>query len=334
MLNSAKDIQVDAVVMWVDSDDPKFQEQYEEYNPQSVKNKAQGEGKGRHRSNGELKYCLRGIYKNLPWVRNIYIVTNGQRPGFIRDNAWGDKVHLVTHSEILPEEVLPTFNSFAIESALHNIPGLSENFLRFSDDFFVISPVEKETVFGSMGYGRQYLGAYIPKCNEEGYNVLKKPYLNLLVHNREILEGKLRISCDKNYLHVPQLRAKSVCEKFCEVFSEEVDFTRRSRLRALNNVSLLFSYPHYVLDNFYRLFYKDGVFQHPDVKYKHWGECRQVLAGDKNSDWKKRFEKAFDEQVLFLNVNDNFGENPEPEDVEWLELNMEDKMSYKAPWEA
>lgn len=36
---------------------------------------------------------------------------------------------------------LPTFNSFAIESQLHNIPSLSSSFVSLNDDFFVLRPM-------------------------------------------------------------------------------------------------------------------------------------------------------------------------------------------------
>ena len=36
---------------------------------------------------------------------------------------------------------LPTFNSFAIESQLHNIPSLSSNFVSMNDDFFLLRPM-------------------------------------------------------------------------------------------------------------------------------------------------------------------------------------------------
>jgi hypothetical protein len=49
---------------------------------------------------------------------------------------------------VFPEpEVLPTFNSCAIETCLHRIPGLSRRFIYFNDDVFLGRPVRKGDFF-------------------------------------------------------------------------------------------------------------------------------------------------------------------------------------------
>lgn len=326
-------VPVDAVVMWVDSSDPYFQESYNKFSPQGKEMGKHGEGKGRHRDNGELRYCLRGINENLPWVRNIFLVTNGQKPGFIKEEAWGDKIHLVKHSDILPDNVLPTFNTFAIESALQNIEGLSDVFIRFSDDFLVIKRLEQEAVLGKQGFGNIFLGPHVPLPEDEGFDLHKKAYLNLLAHNRQILESRLEIKCDKNFLHAPQVRHRSICKEMYSCFKEYIDFTRCSKFRSPKNFSLLYSYPFFLLSKEFHSFYNDGEFYHDDVKYKHWSVCRQVLAGQKNVDWKEKLKKAFDGEVCYLNVNDNFGNEPDVADVNWLKGFLEKEMHYKASWE-
>ena len=58
-----------------------------------------------------------------PWIRKIWIVTNGQHPTWLdQDNI---HIEVVPHHKIFPnKDDLPTFNSRAIESHLHQIPGL------------------------------------------------------------------------------------------------------------------------------------------------------------------------------------------------------------------
>ena len=61
-----------------------------------------------------------------PWIRKIFIVTNGQIPEWI--NLANQRVSVIKHSEIFTEQSdLPTFSSRAIESHLHRIPGLRKN---------------------------------------------------------------------------------------------------------------------------------------------------------------------------------------------------------------
>ena len=42
---------------------------------------------------------------------------------------------------------LPTFSSPAIESNIHRIPGLSENFVYLNDDILLLQPVSKEMFY-------------------------------------------------------------------------------------------------------------------------------------------------------------------------------------------
>ena len=77
----------------------------------------------RFRDMDTLKYALRALESHTAWVRNVFIVTNGQVPSWL--NSSNSRVHIVTHGEIFPNQSdLPTFNSHAIEQHLHNIPGM------------------------------------------------------------------------------------------------------------------------------------------------------------------------------------------------------------------
>ena len=58
---------------------------------------------------------------------------------------------VVPHAEIMPADALPTFNSHAIETSLHHIPGLAEHWLYFNDDFFLGRPLRPEALFSPAG---------------------------------------------------------------------------------------------------------------------------------------------------------------------------------------
>jgi len=62
----------------------------------------------RFKDNGELQYSLRSIEKFAPWVRNVYIVTNGQVPNWL--NLQHPRLFVITHEQIfLNKSHLPTF---------------------------------------------------------------------------------------------------------------------------------------------------------------------------------------------------------------------------------
>jgi hypothetical protein len=53
----------------------------------------------------------------------------------------------VDHTSIIENKYLPTFNSSAIESYLHNIPNLSEIFLYNNDDYMHFDYVGRNDIY-------------------------------------------------------------------------------------------------------------------------------------------------------------------------------------------
>ena len=126
---------IDFVVTWLGSADPQWQEQYAYY-----KTGAKGDkGKARYREMNIFNYWFRAVEKYAPWVNKLYLITNGKSPDWInKDNP---KLVLVKHEDYMPKEILPTFNSCAIELHMHRIKGLSEHFVYFNDDMMLNGPI-------------------------------------------------------------------------------------------------------------------------------------------------------------------------------------------------
>jgi hypothetical protein len=62
-----------------------------------------------------------------------------------------DRLTVVRHDRILASAYLPTFNSHVIESALHNIDGLSEHYIYFNDDVLLTRPSAPQDFFADNG---------------------------------------------------------------------------------------------------------------------------------------------------------------------------------------
>ena len=75
----------------------------------------------RYRDSNELKYSLRSLIRNAPWIRHIYIVTDNQVPSWL--NLDSGKLSLISHEDIFENKShLPVFSSPAIEAHIHRIP--------------------------------------------------------------------------------------------------------------------------------------------------------------------------------------------------------------------
>ncbi|MDD3919481.1 MAG: stealth family protein [Candidatus Pacebacteria bacterium] len=138
-------MEIDFVVTWVDMNDPKWKADFSKYSKKGIDNTTNEFSEARFRDHGFLKYWFRGIEKFAPWVRKIHFVTSGQKPEWL--NVDHPKLSLVNHSDYIPEKFLPVFNSCLIEIYMHKIPDLTEHFVYFNDDFFIINNLSKERFF-------------------------------------------------------------------------------------------------------------------------------------------------------------------------------------------
>lgn len=134
---------IDFVLLWVDGSDSVWCKSFLEYVPESKRNDDVGEI--RYRDWGLLPYWFRGVEQFAPWVNKIHFITCGHYPDWLDLNH--PKLNFVKHSDYMPSECLPTFNSNPIELNLHRIESLSEHFVLFNDDFFIIDKVQPKRFF-------------------------------------------------------------------------------------------------------------------------------------------------------------------------------------------
>ena len=104
----------------------------------------------RYNDMGLLPFLVSGIKKNMPWIRKIHIVVSNKEQ-IPNDIANDEHVHIVVHSDIIPAQYLPTFNSQTIEMFLPMIDGLSEHFIYGNDDMFPIGPLSPLDFFNEDG---------------------------------------------------------------------------------------------------------------------------------------------------------------------------------------
>jgi len=115
--------------------------------------------------NQELRYSLRSIESFAPWVRHVYIITNGQVPNWL--DLSNPKVSIVTHEEIFVNKShLPTFSSPSIETHIHRIPGLSKKFIYLNDDVMFGRDIYPDDFVTQHGGQKVFLSWPVPNCND------------------------------------------------------------------------------------------------------------------------------------------------------------------------
>ena len=153
---------IDVVYTWVNHADPGWQALYRSASAQRAEaagevTSVDAENIARFHNKDELRYSLRSVAQNLPWVRRIHVFTNCARPDWLKDDP---RLVWVRHEDVIAPEHLPTFNSHVIESYLHRIPDLAEHFVYLNDDFFVMRPLSKAHFFDANGTSRIQLEPY------------------------------------------------------------------------------------------------------------------------------------------------------------------------------
>ncbi|MEV4710233.1 stealth conserved region 3 domain-containing protein [Micromonospora sp. NPDC049374] len=242
-LVSDVDFPIDVVYTWVDGADPAWLASKNSTLAASGRTLIDAaESIARFRDRSELRYSLRSIDMYAPWVRNIYLVTAGQTPTWLDTDH--PQVTVVDHREVFGSRgALPTFNSHAIESQLHQIDGLSEHFLYFNDDVFLGRSVQPTTFFKSNGLAHFFLSPTpIPMVDisaEDDFN------FSAAKNNRRLIQEAFGRTLTHGLLHVPHPMRRSVAYDLDAAFAEEVNQTAANRLRDLTDVSIASSLHHY-----------------------------------------------------------------------------------------
>ena len=238
MNNNQNSIDIDLVYLWVDGNDPDWIARHNAFTGNTQATTAV-DCKGRYFNNNELMYSLRSVDMYAPWIRRIFIVTDRQVPQWL--DTSNPKIRIVDHSEILPDEAIPTFNSVVIEHNLHRIPGLSEHFLYANDDTFINRPVSPADFFAPDGQP-------LIRLNQRPFRklyllyrktVMKKPLTNynLTIHRAaSLVESKLGKYIGGKPHHNIDAYCKSEYSHIAEVFSDEIKPTLANHIRSDNDI--------------------------------------------------------------------------------------------------
>lgn len=175
---------IDFVIPWVDGSDPAWQREKSKWESKEPKSQLSEwtSGAVRYQDWGLLRYWFRGVEKFTPWVNKVYFITWGHLPEWL-DSSCG-KLKIVKHEDFIPEEYLPTFNSRVIELNLHRIDALSERFVYFNDDLFLLRSLDRELFFKG-GLPRDFAGLRAARLHSRKTSA---PPMNAMVINDHFMQ--------------------------------------------------------------------------------------------------------------------------------------------------
>lgn len=228
---------VDVVYTWVDGDDPEWLRRKAAVLGQLATGEHNADSLAANRfiSRDELKYSLRSIEMFASWVNHVWVITDGQTPAWLRTDHPG--LTVVDHRKIFADPAaLPVFNSHAIESQLHHIPGLAEHYLYLNDDMFLGRPVRPENFFHGNGISKYFPSPAV-------LDVTPRSVRDLAVasagkRNRELIERDFGRVITNKLRHTPQPQTRRVLDEMEERYPELFDSVMRSRFRHPDDFSI------------------------------------------------------------------------------------------------
>ena len=222
---------MDAVITYVDGNDPVWKQDYEKTTNVPVMEK-------RFRDWGTLKYLLRGIEAKMPFIRNVYLVVS--HPSQVPEWVDQEQLKIVLHKDIIPAEFLPTFNCNPIEMHLHRIPGMDEDYIYFNDDMFPVGDCRPTDFFRD---GRPVIGYYT--------HLFASGMYKKICRNSDRLARKalgMKPSCFfTRPQHICSPMLKSQCEELYAKVEDEIRKTSATRTRTEENLNqyLFLDYMNY-----------------------------------------------------------------------------------------
>jgi len=310
------DLKIDLVYLWCDGNEPAFRKRREKYQKECGKTLSKENGNCRYVQIDELKYSLRSVEKFVPWINRIYIVCDRQIPVWLNVNH--PKIFVIDHSEIIPKEYSPLFNSTAIECFIGKIKGLSEHFLLANDDTFFGRSLKPSFFFDDSGRAKVRVVKAEP-CDDM--------YGGFLKNAVEKIQRKFGVS----FLHIMphhniDAYLKSDYNEAFDAFNDDVQRTATHRFREADDL-------HRFVVSLYMLYKASAVLK--DTSYvlggrffRHFGLAKRDSLTLDNY---KNLNKIRSCRPGLFCINDT--ENSQPEDRKKVQCFLEEMFPYKSEFE-
>lgn len=236
-------MEIDAIIPWVDGSDPALAAKLHKYARRTALKQEDVAAPTRYANLGEIFWCVASLNKFAPWFHKIYIITDNQDPGiepFLKEHfpEGHIPVEIIDHKVIFRgyEQFLPVFNSLSIEIMKHRIPGLSERFVAFNDDFMLVSPVSPTDFFTEDGkvvcYADRYFLPWVrfTRAIKRRKNDGEKPvtFKGTMMNSADLLGEKWLML---HFRHTPRAALLSSSEKMFAAHPEAITETAKYRFR-------------------------------------------------------------------------------------------------------
>eukprot|EP01065_Artemidia_motanka_P041915 TRINITY_DN5516_c0_g1_i1.p1 TRINITY_DN5516_c0_g1~~TRINITY_DN5516_c0_g1_i1.p1 ORF type:complete len:893 (+),score=272.87 TRINITY_DN5516_c0_g1_i1:62-2740(+) len=187
---------------------------------------------------GQLRFGLRSVHENMPWVRHIWVLTGSAPPSWLRETAY---LTVVPHSAVFSASELPVLGSNAIQSRIHRIPKLAFRYLSMDDDYLIIRSTPPAVLLGESHTGTRqwWRGLWQPGMHKAGIQ------RDAMMRAKQLVDDAFAPRTPPQYTpaHVPPLVDKLAMAEMQHAFGAEMKY---STLRESADVEPNFAYAWFV----------------------------------------------------------------------------------------
>ena len=216
---------IDLVYSYVDFSDETYRNNLKQYSTDVEKNN--DNFFNRYINFNEFFVSLTLTKKNLPWIRNIFIVTPTPKI-LIKRFSQDKKIKIIHDNDFLPETLLkPTFKSTVIESFLYLIPELSNVFLYGCDDMMISSPMTREEWF----YQEIPFITLEYREMSDSFKKMEKPAWVDVVNANAFFHKYFREFPQRIHNHQITILRKDVCKITHKIYEKQILLNAKHRFR-------------------------------------------------------------------------------------------------------
>lgn len=259
---------IDAVFTWVDSTETAWLQLKNTAYKNTQNDNLQRWNNNMTNPDIELHLSLRLLLQNMPYVRRVYIITiRPQIPTCLHSddvlqNEYGhNRIRIIHHDEIFesPWNMTPSFNSASIESFMHNIHGLAEQFVYLNDDTYVTQYISPSHLFNQ---GRAVVYGFMSKHHHYDTNRCDDNDPFWCAHHRTINLIMQQHGRYFNIHHQFKCFTKRMIHNCLSTFRKEIYVTRSNPIRSKSDITYVDLCLNNALFNGLAVIGKDTDFTH------------------------------------------------------------------------
>ena len=221
--------------------------------------------------NEELRYSIRSILKNIPWIRKIFILMPNEKVRFLKDyKIIKDKIVYINDKDILGHD---SSNSLAFQFRYWKMKkfDISENFIVMDDDCFIGHPLNKTNFFYVVN-GKVTPLIITFKFLEINNNIIKKKleeYKTIINTNKDQTSASFKYSLYLTYLFILKKYNES---RFFPTHTHNAIPVNLKELKEIYDLVYQSEYKSGTLDSLYRhvenLQFQTLILSYTFIKYK------------------------------------------------------------------